>query len=89
MRLLDPLLWTIRGYQRMISRYTPPMCRFHPTCSNYAVQALRGHGLWRGTLLAVWRVLRCNPFNPGGLDPVPPPRSSRTGDPVGQGGPRG
>lgn len=63
--------WTLRGYQRMISRYTPPMCRFSPTCSQYAVVALRTHGIFRGSAMAVWRILRCNPFVPGGLDPVP------------------
>ena len=70
----DPLVWTIRGYQHLISRYTPPMCRFHPSCSRYAVTALRRHGLLRGLMLASWRILRCNPFVPGGLDPVPPAR---------------
>jgi len=47
-------------------------CRFHPTCSDYAAQALRVHGPIRGTGLAVWRLLRCNPWNAGGNDPVPP-----------------
>lgn len=46
-------------------------CRFEPSCSRYALEALRRHGPFRGTLLAVWRVLRCNPFNAGGYDPVP------------------
>ena len=47
-------------------------CRFHPTCSDYAAQALRAHGPLRGTALATWRLLRCNPLNAGGHDPVPP-----------------
>ena len=48
-------------------------CRFHPSCSDYALEALRGHGAVRGAWLAARRVLRCNPWHPGGLDPVPPP----------------
>jgi len=71
MRPGDLLVWTIRGYQRLISRYTPPMCRFHPTCSQYAVVALRRHGFLRGGWLASLRILRCHPFHPGGHDPVP------------------
>jgi putative membrane protein insertion efficiency factor len=51
-------------------------CRFHPSCSDYALEALRGHGALRGGALAARRVLRCNPWHPGGLDPVPPPPPS-------------
>ncbi|MFT4979107.1 MAG: putative membrane protein insertion efficiency factor [Myxococcota bacterium] len=65
------MVWTIRGYQKLISRYTPPSCRFTPTCSSYAVTAVRVHGPLRGTWMATWRVLRCHPFHPGGHDPVP------------------
>lgn len=72
MRLTDPLVWTIRGYQRLISPLTPPMCRFTPTCSHYAVEALQVHGVVRGSMLATLRLLRCHPFHPGGFDPVPP-----------------
>lgn len=72
MRVTDPLVWTIRGYQRLISPLTPPMCRFTPTCSHYAVEALQVHGVVRGTMMASWRLMRCHPFNPGGHDPVPP-----------------
>jgi len=75
MHLTDPLVWTIRGYQKLISPLTPPMCRFTPTCSQYAVQALQVHGLVRGSMLASWRLIRCHPFNPGGDDPVPPPQA--------------
>lgn len=71
MRPGDLLVWTIRGYQRLISRYTPPMCRFHPTCSQYAAVAVRRHGLFRGGWIASLRILRCHPFHPGGHDPVP------------------
>lgn len=72
MRWTDPLVWIIRGYQRMISRYTPPVCRFTPSCSHYALGALQVHGPLRGTALTAWRILRCNPLFPGGHDPVPP-----------------
>lgn len=65
------LLWAIRIYQRFISPYTPPTCRFYPSCSSYAVDAITRHGPWRGTVLAARRVLRCHPFHPGGFDPVP------------------
>ncbi len=73
------LAWTVRGYQRLISRYTPSVCRFEPTCSHYAVTAFRRHGPLRGLALAAWRVARCNPFNPGGYDPVPPRRGAVPG----------
>jgi hypothetical protein len=49
----------------------PPSCRFTPTCSEYAMEALSKHGAWKGSLLAIWRILRCNPFCKGGYDPVP------------------
>lgn len=61
----------IRFYRRWISRYTPPTCRFHPTCSTYALEAVEVHGAW-GVWLSMWRVCRCHPFHPGGADPVPP-----------------
>lgn len=70
--LATPLIWLIRGYQRFVSPMTPPSCRFTPSCSAYAVTALRRHGLLRGGYLAVRRVLRCHPWNPGGVDHVPP-----------------
>lgn len=68
----------IRFYQRCISPFTPPTCRFRPTCSEYARQAILVHGLARGGWLALRRVLRCHPFCEGGLDPVPPPRERRS-----------
>jgi uncharacterized protein len=61
----------IRFYKRFISPLLPPACRFHPTCSVYALEALRKHGALRGLRLTVWRLLRCQPFHPGGFDPVP------------------
>lgn len=60
----------IRVYQ-FFSRFTPPVCRFYPTCSQYAVEAISKHGLGRGSRLAVGRICRCHPFHPGGVDPVP------------------
>lgn len=65
------LLGLIRGYQLLVSPYLGPSCRFHPSCSAYAAGSLRTHGALKGTALAVWRLLRCNPWNLGGLDPVP------------------
>ena len=62
----------IRLYRRYISPLKPRMCRFSPTCSQYAIEALEAHGLLRGTYLATWRLLRCQPFARGGFDPVPP-----------------
>jgi putative membrane protein insertion efficiency factor len=59
-------------YQRTLSPLLPPACRFHPTCSHYAAQALLDHGALRGSWLTVRRLSRCHPFHPGGLDPVPP-----------------
>ena len=61
----------IRLYQLIISPHLGPRCRFHPSCSHYAHQALEQHGAWRGSWLALRRIGRCHPWNPGGLDPVP------------------
>ncbi len=67
-----PVLATIRLYQMTISRALPAgICRFSPTCSHYGYQAIAKHGLLKGGGLAIWRILRCQPFNPGGYDPVP------------------
>ena len=65
------LLVLIRVYQRFVSPYTPPSCRFYPSCSTYAVDAIARYGAWRGGYLAVRRLLRCHPFHAGGYDPVP------------------
>jgi putative membrane protein insertion efficiency factor len=66
------LLSLIRLYQVTFSHALPmDTCRFFPTCSHYGYQAIYKHGAVKGSLLAIWRVLRCNPFNPGGFDPVP------------------
>jgi putative membrane protein insertion efficiency factor len=63
------LVWLVRGYQTLISPALTPRCRFHPSCSAYTIGALRRHGLLKGSLLATWRLLRCNPFGKGGYDP--------------------
>ena len=66
------LLALIRFYQMTISRAMPAdTCRFYPSCSHYGYQAIYKHGALKGSVMATWRVLRCNPFNPGGYDPVP------------------
>ncbi len=64
----------IRLYRRFLSPLKPATCRFSPTCSAYAVEAIEIHGVVRGLGLALWRILRCQPFCEGGHDPVPPPR---------------
>lgn len=68
------LLGLLRLYQLLISPMTPQTCRFYPSCSQYAVVAVRRHGAIRGSWLAARRLLRCNPWNPGGVDDVPPAR---------------
>ena len=65
------LLGLIRFYQRAISPYFPPFCRYTPTCSQYALEAVKKYGPFKGGYLALRRILRCNPFHPGGYDPVP------------------
>ncbi|MGE5828417.1 MAG: membrane protein insertion efficiency factor YidD [Micromonosporaceae bacterium] len=67
----------IVAYRRWVSPGLPDRCRFYPSCSAYALDAITTHGPARGLRLAIWRLLRCHPFNPGGFDPVPPPRSRR------------
>ena len=70
------VVWPIRCYQRFISPCLPPACRYVPTCSAYAAEAVLTHGVVRGLLLACRRLLRCHPWCAGGYDPVPPPRHS-------------
>lgn len=65
------LLALLRFYKREISPYLPPSCRFVPTCSEYAMQAVQKYGAVKGGYLAIRRILRCHPFHPGGYDPVP------------------
>lgn len=63
-------MFFIRIYQKVISPFLPPSCRFVPTCSEYSYQSLKKHGVFKGSILSLWRILRCNPFNKGGYDPV-------------------
>ncbi|MGE5690421.1 MAG: membrane protein insertion efficiency factor YidD [Pseudomonadota bacterium] len=62
------LVLLVRGYQRLLSPLLGDRCKYHPTCSQYAVDALREYGALRGSVLAAWRVLRCNPWSAGGVD---------------------
>ena len=78
-----PFIALVRGYQRWISPALPPTCRFYPSCSAYAVEALQVHGLFRGAALAAWRLLRCAPWHPGGVDEVPPASPARRTSPDG------
>jgi putative membrane protein insertion efficiency factor len=64
-------LGLIRLYQNTVSKVLPPVCRFQPTCSQYAVEAIKKYGFARGSWLAAKRIIRCNPFSEGGYDPVP------------------
>ncbi len=78
------LVVLVRGYQLLVSPLLGPSCRFYPSCSAYGLESLRVHGALRGTWLTIRRVLRCHPWNPGGVDEVPPakaPRGSRPGPP--------
>jgi putative membrane protein insertion efficiency factor len=65
------LIFLVRGYQVVLSPLLPATCRFYPSCSAYAVEALERHGAWRGTKLTIRRLARCHPFHPGGYVPVP------------------
>ena len=66
-----PLIMAVRGYQLFLSPFLPPSCRYTPSCSAYAIEALQRHGALRGGWLALRRIARCHPFRPGGYDPVP------------------
>ena len=65
------LIGCIGFYQRHISPALPRCCKYYPTCSCYAIEAIRRHGAFKGLALSLWRILRCNPFSQGGYDPVP------------------
>lgn len=64
------LVWGVRGYQTLVSPALPRSCKYHPSCSQYAIDALTEYGVLRGLVLAAWRLLRCNPMSYGGYDPV-------------------
>ena len=90
MRTMRRLLWIagtpvrwgmlalIRLYQLTLSGWLGGQCRFYPSCSQYAREAIQMHGAWRGSTMATWRILRCGPFTAGGFDPVPTRRSGDT-----------
>ena len=69
----------IRAYQVALSGWLGPACRFEPSCSHYAIEAVEQHGIWRGVWLAIRRLLRCHPLGDSGYDPVPLPRGERVG----------
>ncbi len=71
------LLALLRFYKRYISPLLPDACIYTPTCSEYAMEAIQKHGVIKGTGLAIWRILRCNPFAKGGYDPVPEPKKHK------------
>ena len=70
----------VRAYQLLLSPLLPAACRYQPTCSHYAIEALEKHGALRGSWLAAKRIGRCHPFRPGGFDPVPDPPTPRQRD---------
>jgi uncharacterized protein len=70
-----PFVKTIKFYQRFISPLLGPHCRFQPTCSQYAIEALENHGILKGGLLSLKRILKCHPLNSGGHDPIPTPHN--------------
>jgi putative membrane protein insertion efficiency factor len=71
-----PFILLIRFYQVAISPYTPATCRFEPTCSHYAIEALNKHGIFYGNYLALKRILSCHPWGKSGYDPVPPKKTA-------------
>lgn len=71
------MLAAIRFYRKHISPKLPPMCRYYPTCSCYAIEAIETHGAFKGFFLALFRLLRCNQLFPGGYDPVPPKKEKK------------
>ncbi|MCF2937483.1 membrane protein insertion efficiency factor YidD [Paenibacillus alkaliterrae] len=71
----------IHFYRKVISPLTPPSCRFYPTCSMYALEAIEKHGAAKGSWFAAKRIARCHPFNPGGYDPVPPVHDDKAAAP--------
>ncbi len=78
------LIVMVKGYQRTVSPLLPRSCKYHPSCSQYAIDAIRRFGVFRGSVLAVWRLLRCNPMSYGGYDPVERQTLFAVGSPVGR-----
>lgn len=79
--LRRPVLGMLRFYSEQVSPCLPPHCRFHPSCSHYTREAIEQHGLARGSYLGVRRILKCHPWHPGGIDPVPRPRDYQSPSP--------
>lgn len=75
--LIAPFVFLVRIYQWIISPLLPKSCRFEPTCSHYTIEALKVHGLWRGMILSIRRIARCNPWGGSGYDPVPPVKNQK------------
>jgi putative membrane protein insertion efficiency factor len=65
------LIWFVRAWRALLSPMYGNVCKYYPTCSEYGLEALTLHGAWKGSALTIWRVLRCNPWSKGGVDPVP------------------
>ena len=76
------LMGLIRLYQLTVSKMIGPVCRYYPSCSHYGYEAISVHGAAKGTVLTAWRILRCNPWSAGGVDPVPPRGAWRTAEAV-------
>lgn len=64
------LIFIIKIYRKYVSPYKRPSCKYYPTCSQYAIEAIEKYGSFRGIFMSIWRILRCNPFSKGGYDPV-------------------
>jgi len=75
--LIQLLILPVKFYQYFISPLLPNSCRHQPTCSQYAIEALKVHGILKGSLLSIWRILRCNPWGTSGFDPVPPRKEKK------------
>jgi putative membrane protein insertion efficiency factor len=73
--IIGMMILPIRFYQASISPLLPNSCRHYPSCSQYAIESLKVHGIFMGSMLAIWRILRCNPWGTHGYDPVPPKKS--------------
>jgi len=80
MKLLQlPLIWLIKFYQKFISPLCPGVCRFRPTCSQYMIEAIQIHGIFKGVWLGIKRICRCHPWGGSGFDPVPPREKNNKG----------
>jgi len=75
--LIQVLILPVRFYQVSISPLLPNSCRHQPTCSQYTIEAMKVHGLLKGSMLSIWRILRCNPWGTSGFDPVPPKKQKK------------